>query len=160
MSSPLIVGSGRAQPNMLGKGRDASERQEAQNLQRTGPLRTISEVITAATTVGYVIAFRERPPIVWDSARQWPCPKLQQSKQLRKNNRRLNPWNHLAQDLFFRLEGDVRVTHDTILVTYYNAPNVEELRRHFEDLPTKLKEQNVAPEVPWLYNYKLDFRFC
>jgi hypothetical protein len=67
--------------------------------------------------------------------------------------------NHLAQDLFFRLEGDIRVTHDTILVTYYNAPNVEALRRHYEDLPTKLKQQNVAPEVPWLYNYRLDFRF-
>ena len=67
--------------------------------------------------------------------------------------------NHLAQDLFFRLEGDVRVTHDTIIVTYYNAPNIEALRRHYEDLPTKLEEQNVAPEVPRLYNYRLDFRF-
>ena len=74
---------------------------------------------------------------------------------------RFSNWDatHLAKDLFFRLEGDVRVTHDTILVTYYNAPNVEALRRHYEDLPTKLKDQNVAPEVPWLYNYKLDFRF-
>ncbi len=67
--------------------------------------------------------------------------------------------SHLAQDLFFRLEGDVRVTDDTILVTYYNAPNSEALRSHYEGLPDKLAEENVRPEVPWLYNYKLDFRF-
>ena len=67
--------------------------------------------------------------------------------------------NHLAKDLFFRIEGDVRVTHDTIIVTYYNAPNVERLRMHYEDLPEKLAAENISPEVPWLYNYKLDFRF-
>jgi hypothetical protein len=68
--------------------------------------------------------------------------------------------DHLASDLFFALEGDVRVKHDTILVTYYNAPNVEQLRAHYEDLPNKLQEQNIPPEIPWLYGYKLDFRFC
>ena len=33
--------------------------------------------------------------------------------------------NHLAKYLFFRLEGDVRVTKDSIIVTYYNAPNAK-----------------------------------
>ena len=28
---------------------------------------------------------------------------------------------HLAKDLFFALQGDVRVNHDTVIVTYYNA---------------------------------------
>ena len=70
-------------------------------------------------------------------------------------------WNtdHFASDLFFALEGDVRVTRDTIIVTYYNAPNVERLRPHYEDLPHKLEKENIRPEIPWLYNYKLDFRF-
>jgi hypothetical protein len=72
-----------------------------------------------------------------------------------------NNWdaNHLAKDLFFALEGDVRVKHDTIIVTYYNAPNVEQLRQHYEDLPDKLNDEGTQPEIPWLYNYKLDFRF-
>jgi len=29
----------------------------------------------------------------------------------------------------------------------------------YEDLPAKLKKENVKPEVLWLFNYKLDFRF-
>jgi hypothetical protein len=68
--------------------------------------------------------------------------------------------DHLAKDLLFALEGDVRVKHDTILVTYYNAPNVEQLRPHYENLPERLKAENVSPAIPWLYGYKLNFRFC
>jgi hypothetical protein len=67
--------------------------------------------------------------------------------------------DHLAQDLFYRLEGDVRVTADTIVVTYYNAPNAEQLKKTYEQLPDKLCAENIRPEIPWLYNYKLDFRF-
>jgi hypothetical protein len=66
---------------------------------------------------------------------------------------------HLAKDLLQSLEGDVRVSADTIVVTYYNAPNAESLRGHYEDLPNKLRAANLNPQVPWLYNYKLDFRF-
>jgi len=70
-------------------------------------------------------------------------------------------WNasHFATDLFFALEGDVRVTHDTIIVTYYNAPNVDRLRSHYEGLPAKLENEGVDPRIPWLYGYKLDFHF-
>ncbi len=67
--------------------------------------------------------------------------------------------SHLAKDLFFRIDGDVRVSGDTIVVTYYNAPNAERLRSRYEKLPEKLLKESVQPEVPWLYNYKLDFRF-
>lgn len=66
---------------------------------------------------------------------------------------------HLARDLFQGLDGDVRVTHDTIVVTYYNAPNVELLRSHYENLPEKLAHNNIQPCIPWLYGFKLDFRF-
>ena len=66
---------------------------------------------------------------------------------------------HLAKSLFRGLDGDVRVNQDTIVVTYYNAPNVERLREHYENLPDKLRQENVDPRIPWLYNFKLDFRF-
>ena len=57
------------------------------------------------------------------------------------------------------LDGDVRVIDDTILVTYYNAPNVDRLRQHYENLPEKLRSENIDPHIPWLYNFQLDFRF-
>jgi hypothetical protein len=66
---------------------------------------------------------------------------------------------HLAKDFFKGLEGDIRVTDDTILVTYYNAPQAEHLRPHYENLPEKLAKENIRPQVPWLYNFKVDFRF-
>lgn len=66
---------------------------------------------------------------------------------------------HLARNLFHGLEGDIRVRNDTILVTYYNAPNAELLRAHYENLPQKLRQQGINPQIPWLYNYQLDFRF-
>jgi hypothetical protein len=70
-------------------------------------------------------------------------------------------WNaeHLAKDLFQGLDGDIRVTEDTIIVTYYNAPNKDQLRRHYERLPQKLLQEGVSPGIPWLYGYQLDFRF-
>jgi len=67
--------------------------------------------------------------------------------------------NHLAKDFFRGLEGDVRVQEDTILVTYYNAPNEAQFRAHYENLPQKLCAQNIKPQVPWLYGFRLDFRF-
>lgn len=66
---------------------------------------------------------------------------------------------HLATGLFQGLDGDLRVRHDTLLVTYYNAPHASLLQREFLGLPHKLRAQNVDPRVPWLYNLKLDFRF-
>jgi len=70
-------------------------------------------------------------------------------------------WNadHLSQDIFSRLDGDVRVNDDTIIVTYYNAPNADRLRPHYEGLPDRLAADGISPQVPWLYNYKLDFHF-
>jgi hypothetical protein len=67
--------------------------------------------------------------------------------------------SHLAQSFFQGLDGDLRVTDDTIIVTYYDAPNVEQLRDHYENLPEKLLAENVNPQIPWLYDFKLDFRF-
>lgn len=67
--------------------------------------------------------------------------------------------DHFARQLFEKLEGDVRVEKDTIIVTCYNAPNAELLRRYYEDLPKQLQAEGVTPNIPWLYDFKLDFRF-
>lgn len=66
---------------------------------------------------------------------------------------------HLAHDLLYGLEGDIRVQSDTILVTFYNAPNAEQLRPHYEGLPERLAGEGIDPHIPWLYDFKLDFRF-
>lgn len=66
---------------------------------------------------------------------------------------------HLAEALFNKIDGDIRVKKDTIFVTCYNAPADLNLQQHYQGLPEKLVKQGVSPKVPWLYNYKLDFRF-
>jgi len=79
--------------------------------------------------------------------------------------RRLGPtaaaWNapHLAHSVFQGIEGDLRVCDDTLVVTFYNAPDPDLLRPHYEHLPEKLQAEHVDPHVPWLYGLKLDFRF-
>jgi len=65
----------------------------------------------------------------------------------------------LAEKLLAGLDGDIRVQGDTILVTYYNAPDTEKLRPLYEGLPAKLQAEGVRPNIPWLYDFKLDFRF-
>ena len=66
---------------------------------------------------------------------------------------------HLASSIFRGIDGDIRVQQDTLLVTFYNAPNVESLRQHYQDLPRILAQENIDPRIPWLFNFKLDFRF-
>ena len=66
---------------------------------------------------------------------------------------------HIAKDLFRGLEGDIRVKDDTIIVTYYNVQNTELMKNHYENLPEKLSAEGIRPNIPWLYNFKLDFRF-
>ena len=67
--------------------------------------------------------------------------------------------SHFAESLLGGLEGDIRVSDDTIVVTYYNAPNANQLRQHYEGLPERLEREHIAPHIPWLYGFKLDFRF-
>ena len=67
---------------------------------------------------------------------------------------------HLAKAYFAGLEGDIRLSDaQTILVTYYNAPDATLLKESYEHLPKKLKEAGIDPRIPWLYNYQIDFRF-
>jgi hypothetical protein len=66
---------------------------------------------------------------------------------------------HFADSLLRGLEGDIRVKNDTIRVTYYNAPNIDLLKKHYENLPQILANEGVSANIPWLYDFKLDFCF-
>lgn len=73
----------------------------------------------------------------------------------------LSGWDswHLASSIFRGLAGDIRVSHDTSLVTLYNVPHKEALKPHYENLPSLLEQEKIDPRIPWLFNFKLDFRF-
>ena len=66
---------------------------------------------------------------------------------------------HLAKSFFLGMEGDIRVKRDTIVVTYYNAPEADRLRAEYAQLPDRLRAERVDPRIPWLYGFQLDFRF-
>lgn len=66
---------------------------------------------------------------------------------------------HFAKDFLGALEGDIRVKGDTILVTYYNVPNSDLMKELYQNLPQRLVAEGVDPVIPWLYNFRLDFRF-
>ena len=66
---------------------------------------------------------------------------------------------HFAAALFQGIDGDLRVHDHTLLVTLYNAPHADLLKKHYENLPQILQHENIDPRIPWLYNFQLDFRF-
>ena len=57
------------------------------------------------------------------------------------------------------MEGDLRVEDDTIIVTYYRDHENLKLKHIFENLPRKLEAEGINPKIPWLFDFKLDFRF-
>ncbi|MFU8861821.1 MAG: hypothetical protein ACNA8K_15505, partial [Cyclonatronaceae bacterium] len=69
-------------------------------------------------------------------------------------------WNaeHLAREVLAWVDGDIRVKDDTIVVTFYGAPDHLD-RSQYTNLPGILAAENIDPRIPWLYNFKLDFRF-
>ena len=66
---------------------------------------------------------------------------------------------HFADRFMLGLDGDIRVAEDVVTVTYYNAPDTPMLKRALENTPKKLEAEGIDPRVPWLYGFKLDFRF-
>lgn len=72
-----------------------------------------------------------------------------------------NRWNstHLAEAVFTKMDGDIRVKDDTIIVTCYNTPKELNLQEHYQNLPGRLINEGINPKIPWLYDFKLDFRF-
>ena len=79
----------------------------------------------------------------------------------RKLTKPFNRWNakHLADVIFNKIDGDIRVKRDTIIVTCYNTPNEFNLQEHYRNLPQRLTSEGIDPKIPWLYDFKLDFRF-
>ncbi len=65
----------------------------------------------------------------------------------------------LARKFFQCIDGDIRVKNDTIIVTYYNAPITSTLKERYMNLPEKLAAEGINPRVPWLFDFKVDFRF-
>jgi len=65
---------------------------------------------------------------------------------------------HLANELLAWNDGDIRVKDDTIIVTFYGSSDYLK-KEEYINLPEKLMQNNINPYIPWLYNYKLDFRF-
>jgi hypothetical protein len=65
----------------------------------------------------------------------------------------------LASKFFGGIDGDIRVNRDTIIITLYNAPEAALLKRHYGNMPKRLEEEGIDPRVPWLYDFKIDFRF-
>ena len=65
----------------------------------------------------------------------------------------------LADHLFNGIDGDIRVRGDTIEVTYYHGPDCAKWRAGYEGLPALLESEGITPTIPWLYDFKLDFRF-
>jgi hypothetical protein len=81
--------------------------------------------------------------------------------QLRKKlNQEYKTWDaqHLANEIVGRADGDIRVHDDTIIVTFYGAPNHINPNQYL-GLPRILESQGINPKIPWLYDFKLDFRF-
>lgn len=65
---------------------------------------------------------------------------------------------HLAREILGWADGDIRVKGDTIVVTFYGDHNHLDTTR-YTNLPRILQAEGVDPRIPWLYNFKLDFRF-
>jgi hypothetical protein len=72
-----------------------------------------------------------------------------------------NQWTaaHTAQQALTNMEGDVRVEDDTIIVTCYRDHEELGLKQHYQNLPQILQNEGVNPKIPWLFDFKLDFRF-
>ncbi|MFO7830211.1 MAG: transposase [Bacteroidales bacterium] len=69
-------------------------------------------------------------------------------------------WNaqHLSNEILSWSDGNIRVSGDTIIVTFYG--NTKHLNMNeYVNLPKILENENINPHIPWLYGYKLDFRF-
>jgi len=81
--------------------------------------------------------------------------------QLRKNLKNdYLKWDaeHLAREVLAYAEGDVKVKDDTIVVTFYGSTN-HIIKEKYENLPDILMKERIDPKIPWLYDFKLDFRF-
>jgi hypothetical protein len=66
---------------------------------------------------------------------------------------------HFADQVLTNMEGDIRVKDDTIIVTYYHDHLNLGLQPFYQNLPSNLVKEGINPRIPWLLDFKLDFRF-
>lgn len=66
--------------------------------------------------------------------------------------------HHLASEMLAWTDGDIRVMDDTIIVTVYNASKHLKVEKYM-NLPNILIKGGINPKIPWLFDFKLDFRF-
>jgi len=66
---------------------------------------------------------------------------------------------HLAEEIFLSTDGNIRVKQDTIIVTFYNFPKELGLEKYYKNLSVKLESEGINPKIPWLFDYKIEFRF-
>lgn len=66
---------------------------------------------------------------------------------------------HLSNSVFCGISSDISVKNDRIIVTLYNVPEYLGLKKYYEGMPEKLEAEGIDPRVPWLYNFKVDYRF-
>lgn len=67
--------------------------------------------------------------------------------------------SNLAKTVFMGIDGDLRVKNDTIIVTYYYAPESAKFREIFKDIDKKFESENVDPRIPFLYGFKIKYMF-
>jgi hypothetical protein len=152
----------RPEEYRLGAFLSTSDREEVDTLTVEYPKRWhVEEFFNAHQALGWNRAGTQNLNIRYG---QMTMALLAQAALHRLRRRLGSPFSdwdatHLAKSLLEGLQGDVRVEEDTIVVTYYNAPNVERLRPHYEGLPGRLASEHIDPHIPWLYGFKLDFRF-
>jgi hypothetical protein len=71
---------------------------------------------------------------------------------------KLNAEN-IANKILTNTEGDIKVVDDYIVITYYGNHEKLLLKEKYENIETKLINQNINPKIPWLFDYKLKFNF-
>jgi hypothetical protein len=45
-----------------------------------------------------------------------------------------------------------------LIVMYYGYPESIKIRYYYQYLPAQLIAEGVDPRIPWLYNFKIDFK--
>jgi len=65
----------------------------------------------------------------------------------------------LAEKVQTNMEGDISIKEDTIVVTYYRDHEPLGLRDHYTNISGQLESKNISPKIPWLFDFKLQFRF-
>jgi hypothetical protein len=65
----------------------------------------------------------------------------------------------LSKKVLTNTEGDVRIKDDKIIVTLYGDHETLGIKDKYHNISPQLENQNIPPKIPWLNDYKLDFRF-